>query len=212
MVIITDLEGVLVPEIWTEIARLTGIEELGLTTHDEPDFGRLMARRVELLRQHDLRLPELRRIADDVMPFPGATELLAWYRTKAQVMIASDTFHELSEGLVQRMGGWNLFANTFRTDDDGRIEGYRLRIRGRKDRIIAALKDIGFRIIAVGDGWNDEGMFRVAHHPILFNAPEALIERIPNGSVAENYTDLQAIVSDICVRVARGEFEELPTG
>jgi phosphoserine/homoserine phosphotransferase len=212
LIIITDLEGVLVPEIWEEIARVTGVRDLALTTHDEPDFERLMDRRIELLRDHDLRLPELQRIANDVLPFPGAHELLAWYRTKGQVMIASDTFHEFSESLVLRLGGWNLFANTFKVDPEGRIHGYRLRIRGRKDQIILKLKELGFRIVAIGDGWNDEGMFRLAHHPILFNAPDELARRIPGGTIARDYEDLRRTVADVSARLAAGELEELPTG
>ena len=58
----------------------------------------------------------------------------------------------------------------------------RLRIRGRKDRIIHSLKDIGFTIVAMGDGYNDEFMFRVADYPVLFRAPDDLAERIPNGT------------------------------
>ena len=212
MIIITDLEGVLVPEIWEEVARVSGIRDLAVTTHEEPDFERLMERRIELMREHDLRLPDLQRISNDVLPFPGATELLAWYRTKGQVMIASDTFHELSEGIVLRMGGWNLFANTFKVDADGRIHGFRLRIRGRKDQIILKLKELGFRIVAIGDGWNDEGMFRFAHHPILFNAPDELAERIPNGIIARDYEDLRRTVADVSARLKAGELEELPTG
>ena len=207
MVIITDLEGVLVPEIWEEIARVTGISGLATTTHEEPDFERLMALRVELLQQHDVRLPDLQRIAHDVLPYPGAVELLGWYRTKAQVMIASDTFHEFSEAIVQRMGGWNLFANTFTVDQDGRITGYRLRIRGRKDKIIRSLKEIGFRIIAIGDGWNDAEMFKLAHHAILFRAPDALAEHFPEGARANEYEEVRRIVSRISQQVADGELQ-----
>ena len=32
-----DMEGVLVPEIWVEFARESGIPELKRTTRDEPD-------------------------------------------------------------------------------------------------------------------------------------------------------------------------------
>jgi phosphoserine / homoserine phosphotransferase len=191
VIIATDLEGVLIPEIWEEIARSTGIGELAATTHAEPDFGKLMDRRVELLAKHDLRLPDLTAIAADVLPFPGAMELLSWARTKAQVMIVSDTFHEFSEPIVLRMGGYNLFANTFKTDEAGRILGYRLRIRGKKDNVIRSLRQIGFRIVAIGDGYNDEQMFRVAHHPILFNAPDDLAARIENGHRATNYEEVR---------------------
>jgi phosphoserine/homoserine phosphotransferase len=207
MVVVSDLEGVLVPEIWAEIARATGVEDLAATTHDEPDFDRLMALRIELLQRHDLRLPELQRVAADVLPFPGATEILSWIRTKGQVMIASDSFHELSETIVQRMGGYALFANTFRVDDAGRVLGYRLRIRGRKDKVIRSLKEIGFHIIAIGDGYNDERMFRVADDAILFRAPDDLAARIPDGHRISGYDELRKIVLDVHRRLARSHHE-----
>ena len=37
-----DMEGVLVPEIWIEFARESGIPELTRTTRDEPDYDKLM--------------------------------------------------------------------------------------------------------------------------------------------------------------------------
>jgi phosphoserine/homoserine phosphotransferase len=196
LIVVTDMEGVLVPEIWEEIARVTGVAGLGITTHEEPDFERLMDRRVELLTRHDIRLRDLQQVAENVLPFPGATELLAWARTKAQVMIVSDTFHELSEGIVLRMGGYNLFANTFKVDSEGRIRGFRLRIRGRKDNVIRSLKEIGYRILAIGDGYNDEQMLRVAHHAVLYRAPEDLAARFPEGHRASSFEDVRRIVID----------------
>jgi phosphoserine/homoserine phosphotransferase len=35
-----DLEGVLVPEIWIEFSKRTGIAELARTTRDEPDYDK----------------------------------------------------------------------------------------------------------------------------------------------------------------------------
>ena len=37
-----DMEGVLVPEIWIEFARESGIPELTRTTRDEPNYDKLM--------------------------------------------------------------------------------------------------------------------------------------------------------------------------
>jgi phosphoserine/homoserine phosphotransferase len=35
-----DLEGVLIPEIWINVAEKTGIADLRLTTREVPDYGR----------------------------------------------------------------------------------------------------------------------------------------------------------------------------
>ena len=47
-----DLEGVLVPEIWIEFSKRSGIAELARTTRDEPDYDKLMTFRIGLLAQH----------------------------------------------------------------------------------------------------------------------------------------------------------------
>ena len=54
-----DLEGILVPEIWISVAETTGIEDLRLTTRDEPDYDALMRRRLGLLERHGLGLTDI---------------------------------------------------------------------------------------------------------------------------------------------------------
>jgi phosphoserine/homoserine phosphotransferase len=54
-----DLEGVLVPEIWIEFAKRTGIPELSRTTRDEPDYDKLLAFRLALLKTHQVCLPDI---------------------------------------------------------------------------------------------------------------------------------------------------------
>ena len=46
-----DMEGPLVPEIWIEFAKATGIDELLITTRDEPDYHKLMDYRLDILIQ-----------------------------------------------------------------------------------------------------------------------------------------------------------------
>ena len=45
-IVCLDLEGVLVPEIWIEFSRRTGIPELRRTTRDEPNYDKLMQSRL----------------------------------------------------------------------------------------------------------------------------------------------------------------------
>ena len=47
-----DLEGVLIPEIWVNVALKTGIKQLELTTRDIPDYDELMGMRLKILKQH----------------------------------------------------------------------------------------------------------------------------------------------------------------
>ena len=58
-----DLEGVLVPEIWVEFAEAVGIPELKKTTRDEPDYDKLMAFRLNILKENGLN-PGMRHICN----------------------------------------------------------------------------------------------------------------------------------------------------
>ena len=58
-VLCLDMEGVLVPEIWIEFSKRTGIPEFSRTTRDEPDYDKLMRWRIELLAKHGLKLPDI---------------------------------------------------------------------------------------------------------------------------------------------------------
>ena len=57
-----DLEGVLVPEIWIEFAKVTGIESLKATTRDIPDYDVLMKQRLRILEENNLGLKEIQDV------------------------------------------------------------------------------------------------------------------------------------------------------
>ena len=61
-VVCLDLEGVLVPEIWIAFAEKTGIEKLRLTTRDVPDYDVLMKGRLDILREHGLKLADIQSV------------------------------------------------------------------------------------------------------------------------------------------------------
>ena len=75
-----DLEGVLVPEIWINVAERTGIAELRLTTRDIPDYDQLMRGRLALLDQHGLKLSDIQQVIAGMGPLEGARECLDWLR------------------------------------------------------------------------------------------------------------------------------------
>ncbi|MDD3604937.1 MAG: bifunctional phosphoserine phosphatase/homoserine phosphotransferase ThrH, partial [Kiritimatiellae bacterium] len=59
-----DLEGVLVPEIWINVSKRTGIDELKLTTRDISDYNVLMRQRLKILEKHKLGLPDIQAVIE----------------------------------------------------------------------------------------------------------------------------------------------------
>ena len=74
LAICLDLEGVLVPEIWINVAKRTGIKQLMRTTRDEPDYDRLMAYRLGILDDKDIKIGDITSIIESMEPFQGARE------------------------------------------------------------------------------------------------------------------------------------------
>ena len=155
MIFALDLEGVLAPEIWPILGAHFELPELALTTRDLADFSELMHRRIAAARARGLTLRQLQEVAYTVEPYLGARDLLVRLRAIGQVVIISDTFHEFSEPLVQKLGGHSLFANRFELDERGIVKGFKLRIRGQKERIVSGFKSAGFPVAAMGDSLND---------------------------------------------------------
>ena len=186
MIYAIDLEGVLAPEIWPILGAHFELPELHLTTRDFADFEELMHRRVAALRSRGLTLRQLQVVAHGVHPYLGASEFLSRLRAMGQVLIISDTFHEFSEPLVQELGGHSLFANHFEVDGDGTISGFKLRIRGQKERIVSGLKSAGFMVAAMGDSLNDLSLLRSSDHRVLYRPVEALRAAFPDAPLATN--------------------------
>ena len=194
MIFAIDLEGVLAPEIWPVLGAHFQIPELQLTTRDVGDFEDLMHRRVAALRQRGITLRQLETIAHGVHPYLGAREFLARLRDMGQVLIISDTFHELSEPLVQELGGHSLFANHFEMDGDGTIAGFKLRIRGQKERIVSGLRSAGFMVAAMGDSLNDLSLLRSSDHRVLYRPVPALRAEFPDAPLANNLDEALAFM------------------
>ncbi len=70
------LEGVLVPEIWINVAERTGIDALRATTRDIPDYSILMRQRLRLCDESGLKIAGIQAVIDDMGPMEGAMDLL----------------------------------------------------------------------------------------------------------------------------------------
>lgn len=185
-----DVEGVLVPEIWINVAERTGIEALRRTTRDEPDYDVLMRGRLEILREHGIGLPDIQKVIDSMGPLEGARGFLDTLRERMQVILLSDTFEQFARPLMRQLGWPTLFCHTLEVDSAGRITDYRLRQRDAKRRAVAALRSLDFRVIAAGDSYNDTTMLAEAHAGILFRPPENVAREFPQYPVTRTHDEL----------------------
>jgi phosphoserine / homoserine phosphotransferase len=204
MIFAVDLEGVLAPEIWPILGERFGLPDLALTTRDMGDFSELMHKRVAATRSKNLTLRELQTIAHAVEPYLGAREFLARLRALGQVVVISDTFHEFSEPLAQKLGGHSLFANRFELDELGMLKGFRLRIRGQKERIVSGFKSAGFPVAAVGDSLNDLSILKSCDYPVLYRPVEALRREFPGAPLAESLDEALRLLEDATRREENG--------
>jgi phosphoserine/homoserine phosphotransferase len=191
-----DLEGVLVPEIWINVAERTGIEALRRTTRDEPDYDRLMRGRIEILARHGLVLADIQRVIGAMRPLEGALDFLDWLRERFPVLVLSDTFYEFAAPLLAQLGRPTLFCHRLETDAAGRITGYRIRLADQKRATVQALHRLAFRVVAAGDSYNDMAMLAEADVGILFRPPENVAREFPGFRVAQTYAELRQAFED----------------
>jgi phosphoserine/homoserine phosphotransferase len=193
-IVCLDLEGVLVPEIWIELSQRTGISELSKTTRDEPDYGKLMDGRLEILNRHNLSLSDIQAVIDDMGPLPGAKEFIDHLRPHFQVIILSDTFYEFAAPLMRQLGWPTLFCHRISADAKGCVTGYHLRMPDHKRAAVNTFKRLNFKTIAAGDSFNDIAMLQEAHAGIFFCPPAVIAAAFPQFPVTQNYDELLATI------------------
>ncbi|MBN8477546.1 MAG: bifunctional phosphoserine phosphatase/homoserine phosphotransferase ThrH [Burkholderiales bacterium] len=201
-IVCLDLEGVLVPEIWIEFSRRTGIAELSRTTRDEPDYDKLMRGRLAILRQRGLGLAAIQEVIDAMGPMDGARAFLDALRADYQVIILSDTFYEFARPLMRQLGMPTLFCHSLVVDGSGMIADYRLRMPDQKREAVRRLKELRFTVVAAGDSYNDTAMLGEAHGGILFHPPDNVVREFPQYPVAREYASLRREIDSAFARAA----------
>lgn len=194
-IVCLDMEGVVVPEIWIAFAKASGIPELTRTTRDEPDYDKLMKWRLGILKEHGLGLKEIQDVIATIDPLPGAKEFLDELRSKAQVLILSDTFTQFAIPLMKKLGYPTLFCNTLEVGENGEITGYQMRCAQSKLSTVKALQSIGYETIAAGDSFNDLGMIKAGKHGFLFKSTPQIIADHPEIPAFEEFDELLAAIT-----------------
>ena len=180
------------PEVWINFAERTGIPELRITTREEPDYGKLMRYRLDILDANGLTIDDITNVIEGMQPLDGAVEFLDWLRSNWQVIILSDTFSQFAGPMMDKLGRPTLFCHTLEIDEDSRrIADWTIRLEDQKCRTVEALRAVNFNVIASGDSYNDTTMLAAANAGILINPPQNVVDEFSQYPVATNYTELR---------------------
>jgi phosphoserine/homoserine phosphotransferase len=195
-----DLEGVLIPEVWINVAERTGIEALRATTREIPDYDVLMKQRLGILEENGLGIQEIQDVISTMEPLEGALEMLDWLRERFQVVILSDTFYEFAEPFMRQLNWPTLFCHKLVIDPKGRVNDYQIRQKDPKRQSVRAFQLLNYRCIATGDSYNDTTMLTQAEAGILFCPPDNVVEEFPQFPVARSYEELRKAFAHASLR------------
>jgi len=185
-----DLEGVLIPEIWSEVAKQTGEDKFNLTTQNIKDYSELMDMRMKLVNSMNISMSDLNNLVDKMEPFEGAKEFLDWARDNFQVTIVSDSFYELAWPLIRKLGTPNMVCHHLDVDKD-KLKGYKLRQNENKKIVIQTLQSLKYEVFASGDSYNDIQMLKEADFGVFFQAPKHIRDEFPDIGSVESHQELK---------------------
>ena len=188
-----DLEGVLIPEIWAEVATYTGEDQFKLTTQDLKDYSELMDMRIDLVRSIGLTFPEIQTLVDKMEPFEGARDFIDWVRDNFQLTIVSDSFYELAWPLLRKLGSPSINCH-YLNIEGSELKGYTLRQLENKKKVIKSLKDMKFKVFASGDSYNDIQMLQEADLGVFFQAPKHIREEFQEIGGVESHQELKELL------------------
>ena len=185
-----DMEGVVTPEIWIAFADAAGIPALRRTTRDEPDYGKLMQYRMDILREHNLGIREIKEVIQTIDPLPGAKEFLEELRTLGPTVIITDSFDCFVGPLQAKLGWPMILCNELVVAEDGFVTGVKMRCPETKLTSVRSFQNMGLETIGIGDSFNDLAMIRAGKAGFLFRSTQEIKEANPDLQEFTEYDEL----------------------
>lgn len=184
------------PEVWIQLAELTGIQALQRTTREEPDYDVLMQYRLGILAEHDLTMTTVAEVLAEIKPLDGAPDFLDALRSRHQVLLLSDTFEQYAGAMMPHLGLPTIFCHRLVVEND-RIVDYELRTPDHKRKTVEAMQSLNFHVTAGGDSFNDLSMLNAAEAGCLFHAPASIIDANPALPAFDEYDDFLAWINSL---------------
>jgi phosphoserine / homoserine phosphotransferase len=195
-----DMEGVFTPEIWINVARKTGIEELKITTRDEPDYDKLMLSRIGILRRNGITLKYIQEVIASLDLLDGARAFFDSVRELSQTIVVTDSFVEFAMPFIEKLGRPLVLCHNLTIDEQGMITGYNLRQPDPKRRVVEAFQQLRYKVVGIGDSYNDMGMIQQADQGIFFRPPDKVMMDYPQFPVTRNYIELKELIKEALIK------------
>jgi phosphoserine/homoserine phosphotransferase len=90
-----------------------------------------------------------------------------------------------------------LFCHHLTIDKDGIITDFNLRQPDAKKKVVEAMQNLNYKVIAIGDSYNDVSMLRKAEHGILYQPPQNVIDDHSDLKVVTSYSQLKHFISGV---------------
>jgi phosphoserine / homoserine phosphotransferase len=191
-----DMEGVFTPEIWINVAKKTGIDALKITTRDEPDYDKLMRYRIGILEENGITLKFIQEVIASLDLLEGAREFFDWVRDRSQVVVVTDSFVEFAMPFIEKLGRPLVLCHNLVVDERGMITDYQIRQPDPKRMVVKAFQELKYKVIGIGDSYNDMGMIQQAERGIFFRPPDKVMKDYPQFPVTTNYAELKALIEE----------------
>jgi phosphoserine/homoserine phosphotransferase len=152
---------------------------------------------LKILKDRGLKLPDIQAVIAAMDPHEGALEFLEWIRSVTQILVVSDTFVEFAGPLMKKLGYPTLLCNRLSVAKDGTISDYRLRQTDGKRKVAEAMRGLNYRVIGVGDSYNDISMLTAADQGILYRPPDNVRREYPAFPIATDFAELKTMIAGI---------------
>lgn len=91
----------------------------------------------------------------------------------------------------------STFCNSLVVNEEGFITGHILRLRDQKRKAVEAFQRLNFRVIAVGDSFNDVSMMKAAERGIFMNSSAKVESAYPEFPICRTYDELKGKIMSI---------------
>jgi phosphoserine/homoserine phosphotransferase len=98
---------------------------------------------------------------------------------------------------MRQLGRPTLLCHHLTTDREGNITDYNLRQENGKKHVVEALQSLNYKVIAIGDSYNDISMLKSADRGILYNPPQSVADENNDLQVVKSYSSLKRIISQL---------------